>query len=158
MSETLGFGLAGVVKPIRVAAQAQHLLRRMTVAGVWSGKNVLNDVSVDVSQAIMASLKSVGEFLVVDAELVKDGGMEVVNTDRVFHNVVAVVIGLTVTHAATNSSARHPNGETSWVMVAAIAFVCHFPLTVDSPAEFSSPDDECLIEQAALFQVGNERC
>ena len=45
-----------------------------------------------IRQAKFAALEAVGEPLVVDTEQVHDGGLEVVDVDRVFGNVVAEVV------------------------------------------------------------------
>lgn len=47
--------------------------------------------------------------MVIDAELVEDGGVEVADVDRVFGDVVAKVIGLTVNLAAFDTAASHPD-------------------------------------------------
>ncbi len=51
------------------------------------------------------------------------------------------------------ASASEPDGEASWVVVAAVGFVGEFTLAVDGAAEFSAPDDEGVVEEASLFEV-----
>src|SRR6266513_4140652 len=43
------------------------------------------------------------------------------------------------------------------MMVAAIIVLREFALRVVGPAEFAAPDHERVVEQAALFEVGDER-
>ena len=66
----------------------------------WAIKNlcddVVNDVTVDVGQAEIAALVWVGEAFVVDAHEVEEGGMEVVNVDRVLGHIDAIVVGGTI--------------------------------------------------------------
>jgi hypothetical protein len=43
------------------------------------------------------------------------------------------------------------------MMVAAIIVGREWTLAIDGPAELATPDDECVLEQAPLFEVPNER-
>ena len=52
---------------------------------------------------------TVGEFFMVDTEKVEDGGIEVVDVDWVFGDVVTPIICLTVCDAAFYSTAGHPD-------------------------------------------------
>ncbi len=49
--------------------------------GSSSGQQALQDLSVDVGESVVPSLKSVGESLVVDAQQVKNGRVEVVDVN-----------------------------------------------------------------------------
>lgn len=49
-----------------------------------------------ISQPIVAALKFVGEFLMVDAQALQNCGVQVVNMDRVSHDVIAILVGLAV--------------------------------------------------------------
>jgi len=90
------------------------------------------------------------ETVVVDAELVKDGGAEVADGDFVFDNVVRVVVGFAVNGTAFDSSPCHPGGEASWVVVAAVVVTLKFALAVGGTTEFAGEDDEGVSEHAAL--------
>ena len=54
-------------------------------------------------------------------------------------------------------AAGHPEGEASGVVVATVGGIGHAALAVDGAAEFAAPDDEGLVEQAALLEIGHER-
>ena len=56
--------------------------------GSSSGQQALQDLSVDVGESVVPSLKSVGESLVVDAQQVKNGRMEIMYVNAVFGDVV----------------------------------------------------------------------
>lgn len=66
---------------------------------------------------LINSLKGVSQFLVIDAQLMEHGCMEISYMDRVFGNII------TVTHPSLHSLSliepllRHPCGEASGVMV-----------------------------------------
>jgi len=61
--------------------------------GGLSGEGWFDEVAVDVGEAEVAALGSVGEAGVFDAHEVEDGGVEVVDVDWVFGDVVAEVVG-----------------------------------------------------------------
>lgn len=66
----------------------------------------------------------------------------------VLNGVVSIFIGSAVSVATFDSPARHPHAESVWVMIAAVA------LRGWSTSEFAAPEDECVIEESALLQVG----
>src|SRR5204863_2754789 len=65
-------------------------------------------VAVDVSEPIIAAFEPIGQLLVVDAQQVEQGRVEVVHVDRVFHHVVAEVIGATEHEPRFSAAASHP--------------------------------------------------
>ncbi len=52
-----------------------------------------------------------GEFFVIEAELVEDGGVDVVDVGFIDDGVVADLVGFTIADAAFDSAAGHPGGE-----------------------------------------------
>jgi hypothetical protein len=54
-----------------------------------SRQKIINHFPVHIGKAIVAALVAVDEPFVVDAELVEDGGVQVVDVDAVAHDVVA---------------------------------------------------------------------
>ena len=56
-------------------------------------------MSVDVSQSEVAPLESVGQFLVIDAELMQHRGMQIVNVDWILCDVIGVLVGCPVCHS-----------------------------------------------------------
>ena len=121
------------------------------------GENGLHDMAVDIGEAVVAPLEFVGEPLVIDAQEMKQGGLEVVNVNGVFCDVKADVIGLAVSDAWFDSSARHPDRESVGVVVTAPSWaVLKVALKKRSTAELASPDDEGVIEESPLFKVLNK--
>ena len=51
---------------------------------------------MDIREPVVAALEAVGETGVVDPEKMQGSGIEIVNVDRVFHNIVTEVVRLTV--------------------------------------------------------------
>ena len=102
------------------------------------------------------TLEFIAQATVVDAQTVQDGGIQVVDVNGVFDDVVTKVVGLAIDHAGLDSAAGHPDGKTLRMMVAAIVFTGEITLAVDGPAKLSTPDNESIFEQAALLEVLNQ--
>jgi len=122
-----------------------------------SGEDGFDDVAVDVGEAEIAALEPVGESLVVDAEEVEDGGLEVVHVDGVTDDVHAEVIGFSEGEAGSDAASGHPDCEGVRVMIASPAgAVVEVSLDEGGSPEFTAPDDEGIVEQAASFEVEDE--
>lgn len=80
----------------------------------------MHDVSVDVGQAEVASLVTVGHSFVVDAKLMQNGRVEVVNVDRVLGDIVAEVVGFAVDRATFDACSGHPLCVAPRVVIAAV--------------------------------------
>src|SRR6185437_16684934 len=93
----------------------------------------------------------------VEAHEIKHGGVEIVNVYGVFGDVIAKIIGLAI-HAWLDPAAGHPDGETAGMMVAAIVIRAELSLAIVGTAEFAAPDHEGLVEQSALFEIGDKGC
>ncbi len=55
-----------------------------------------------------------------------------------------------------DAAAGQPDGEAAGMMVAAVVGGRQLALAVDGPAEFAAPDDQRVVEQAALLEVRDE--
>src|SRR5437868_5006736 len=77
-------------------------------------------VLLHAGQAHVQALELVREPAVVDAEAVEDGGIHVVDMNRVFDDVVAEVVGLAVDDAPLDAAAGHPHGIAAWMMIPAV--------------------------------------
>src|SRR5205823_4613557 len=87
----------------------------------------------------------------------QDRGVQVVDMDGVADDVVAEVVGLAVGQAALDAAASQPDREAAAVMVAPIVVFGQRALAVDGAPELPAPDHERVVEQAALFEVLDER-
>src|SRR5688500_9074700 len=143
-----GDGLRGVIPSLTRRAAA-----RWSTGNDRLPQQPLHHVPVYVGQAEVAALELVGQLLVVDAHEVQHGGVEIVDVDRVLHDVVAVVVGLPVDEPRLDPAAGGPEREAAAVVVAAVVGGGELALAVDRPAELPAPDDERLVEQAALLEV-----
>ena len=75
------------------------------------------------------------------------------DADFVHGGFEADFIALTMMVTAFDSASAHPYGEGMWVVIA--ARFGRF-LRDRKTTKFTAPDDERLIEQPALFQIGDE--
>src|SRR5690242_11676487 len=99
----------------------------------------------------MTALKLIRQARVIDAEAVQDGGLQIVDVDRVFGDVVAVIVGLTQRDTGLDAATRQPSGEAARVMIAAVVGGREPALAVYRSAKFAPPNDQRLIQHAALF-------
>ena len=104
----------------------------------------------------MTTLMAIGEAFVVDAELMEDGSLQVVDVNGVLGNVDAVIVGLAVGDTPAHATAGEPVGEAVGMMVAAIGSLGELALAVNGTAEFSAPDNESIVEHAALLKIAQE--
>lgn len=63
---------------------------------------------MDVREPIIATLEAMRESLVINAQEVQGGRVQVMNVDRVLHNVVAEIIRLSMDVAFLQPGTRHP--------------------------------------------------
>ena len=120
-------------------------------------ENLFDDGSVHVRQPEVAALKFVRQPGVIDAQAVQDGSLYVMNVNGLFGHVIRVVVGGTVSQTRPHAATCHPHSETSRVVIAAIIILRQASLAVDCPPKLSAPDDERVIQQAALLQILDER-
>ena len=115
-------------------------------------EEVFDDVAVDVGEAEVAAGVGVGEFFVIEAEEVEDGGVEVVDGGDIDGGAAAEFVGLAIADAAFDTGAHHPGGEGVGVVIASAGAF----LMGGHAAEFGAPDDEDIVQHAALFEIGEE--
>jgi len=113
-------------------------------------------VAVDVGEAEITSLELVGELFVVDPELVENGGVEVVDVNRVFRDIIRKIIGSPMRHTGFDATARHPDSESARVVVPPVVILGKRPLAVGGATKLTTPDNECIVEEAALFEIPYE--
>src|SRR5690606_32895854 len=118
--------------------RAAHALQE----GQGSGDQLLDDLAGDVGEAEVAALEAVGEAGMVEAEEAEDGGVVVVDVDRILGDAPADLVGLADHLAPLDAAAGHPEAEGEGVVVAT-RDRCE-PLAVlaeRGPAELGAPED-----------------
>src|SRR5882762_9030118 len=83
-------------------------------------EDVFNHFAMDVRDAKVAALETIRKLLVVDAPAAQNRGIEVVNVDRIFDDIVAVIVGPAIAHTGFDSTTRHPNRVAAPMMIAAV--------------------------------------
>ena len=95
------------------------------------------------------------EGVVLDAELVQHRGVQVVHGADVLDGGVAEFVGRAVDDAALDAGAGEPHGHGLVVMIAADGTLV--ALRHRRAAELAGPDDQRVVEHAALLEVGDQR-
>src|SRR5438093_8318862 len=128
-------------------------------------------MAIHVREAETAALVQIRESFVIDAEEMQDSRLQIVNVDRSrskgafvgidgvaigIGNVISVIICTAIGHARFDAAAGQPNGETAWMMIAAIIVFGEFALGIAGPAEFTAPNDEGIVKHATSFEVFNQ--
>ena len=115
-------------------------------------QNVLDYLSVYVGQAEVSPRVSVRQAFVVQAHEVQDGRMEVVDVGSIFDGSQPKYIGSAIAETGFDSATGHPDRETVVIVVTPfLAFGSR------GSAKFSSPQDQRLVEQSALFKIREQR-
>ena len=112
---------------------------------------------MNIGQPEIPALELVRQPRVIDAQAVQHRGVQIVHVDRVARDVVAEVVGLAVAHARLDAAAGQPDGEAARMMIAAVVVCRQLALAIDRAAELAAPDDQRVVQQAALLQILNQR-
>ncbi len=100
---------------------ARWLLFKQRLTSPTSRQDLVDHAAAEVGEAVVAAVVAVGEFFVIEAEEVEEGGVEVIHVDFVFDGFVAELIGGAVVDAGFDAAAGHPNGKTFGIVIAADA-------------------------------------
>ena len=113
----------------------------------------LHHIPTHIGQSKITTGMPIGQPFMVEAEQVEHGGVEVVNVDDILHGAEAKLVRGAVGVAAAGAASSEPAGETIMVVIAAIEGGIFGDRCA---AEFTAPQDERALEQAALAEVGEE--
>ncbi len=92
---------------------------------------------LDSGGFLVETLETEGEFVMIHAEAMEDGSVEIADVDRVFDDVVGVVIGHAVAGAGLDATARDPHAKAAAMVIPSAA---KFSLAVNGASEFAAPD------------------
>ena len=112
----------------------------------------MHDFTVYISQAILSALIAVGQPRVIDTAQMQHRGLHVVNMNGIGRDVPGEVVGFSVDRAAFDAAARHPPAVGSSKVIAALG-ICRVSLTKRRASEFTTPDDERIIQHSAFLQI-----
>src|SRR5262245_28204246 len=71
-------------------------------------------------------------------------------------DVVAEIVRLAYCHSRVDSAAGKPDRKTARVMIAPVICLGQPALRINGATEFSTPDDQRVVEHPSLFQIHNQ--
>jgi hypothetical protein len=107
-------------------------------------ENLLDYLAADISKSFIASVMPIGEALVIEAEQVQDGGVNVVNVGEAFRGAEADRIGGADDLASLDPAAGEPHREAVRIVISARGSFGH-----RRSAELTAPDNQGRIQKAA---------
>ena len=122
----------------------------------WSSLryDVLDHVlRLDTGQAEFESLPAVGQLFVVEPQAMQNGGLQVVDVDRILHRVKAEFVGRAVGDPRLDAAAGQPHGECLRVMVSA-QFAAQGGIRLDHrrTAELPAPNHQRFVKQTRCLR------
>ena len=119
-----------------------------------SRKDLFYHMSMDIGKASFEAVVENGEAFMVEAEEVEHCGVEVMERVDVLNGLESEFIGGAMADAGLDTGSGQYGGETTGVVVAALGpFLEH-----RHAAEFSAPEDQGILQQAALLKVPDQGC
>jgi hypothetical protein len=95
---------------------------------------------------------------VVETQQVQDRGVQVVDVDRILHSAEAELVGGAVDLSALDAAAGHPDREAVGVVIASVDLpALRIQLDRGRAPELATPENQRLVEEAALRQILEER-
>ncbi len=107
---------------------------------------------MNIRQPALGAVVVIRELLMVQAQQVKDGGVEVVDIHHVFNRLVAEGIGGAEAESVLDARAGEPGGESLGVVIAALGSL----LERGHAAELGGPDDQRIVEHAPRLEVDQQ--
>src|ERR1700722_14274317 len=111
-----------------------------------SCEKFVDDVAVDIREAKVAALEAIGQLLVIEAEQMQNGGVQIMHVDFVLAGIEAKIIRSAEGDARLDAAARHPDAETIRMMITPVVAALHHRRA----PEFAAPNHERLVQQPAL--------
>lgn len=87
----------------------------------------------------------------IEAHLIQNGCLKIMNMNRVFNDVIAKFIRFTINNAWFNTTTCHPDSKATGMMITTIIILCQFSLGVTGSTKFTTPNHQGLIQQSPLF-------
>ena len=75
---------------------------------------------MDIGQTVPSTLMPKGQTLMVDAQQMEHGGLEVVNMHGILHNIIAEIIRLAIGDPGFYAPSGHPYSKTSRMVVTSV--------------------------------------
>src|SRR5438128_20280 len=84
-------------------------------------QNAADDFALDFGQALAPSLVEVRQRILIQTELMQDGGVDIAQVMRVIDGSETDLVGGSRNRSAADAAAGHPHGEAGVVVVAPLA-------------------------------------
>ena len=110
-------------------------------------------MSVYIGEPVSSTLVFINEFFMIIPKEVQNRSLKIMNMHRIFNNVVTEFIRFPIHDTRFYTTASHPDAKAPRMMIATIACSFEVALTIICAAEFTSPDDECLIKHAPVLKI-----
>ena len=117
-----------------------------------SGKNAAENIPPNAGQFTIKAGVKVGQLLMVEAHLVKNGRMHITHMDRFTHPAQAELIGLADGGSAFHVSPRHPHGQRPGIVLAT-GTPRHATILERRSSHLRCPNHKRLIEKPPLLEI-----
>ena len=121
----------------------------------WLRQKFLDDLTSELGELFVATGVEVGKLVVVEAHEVEEGAVEVANGVDAVDGLGTNGIGRT-NDAGLHAATGHEHGHGVGIMAAADGVNTAASVVVGRAAEFAAPDDESVVEHAALFEIADQ--
>ena len=118
-----------------------------------AGQQIDNHLAMNIGQTAFNAIVVKTEAFVIQSQQVKNGRVNIVNRDRVFHGLESEVVGGAMGIGFFDSSAGQPDRESFGVMVPTAGAL----LKGWHPAKLGAPHNQRVIQQAALLEILEQR-
>src|SRR5262245_52632958 len=118
MNSGYSLGWVANVEKLKTGLQGRSFVRGDGRGLTGSSEDGFYQLAVDIGEAVMAALEAVGEAFVIDPQAIKDGGLQIVNVNRVLGDVEGKIISAAVGDARFYAAAGQPHRERFAVMIA----------------------------------------
>src|SRR5436190_12184820 len=86
----------------------------------------------------------------------QDGGVQIMDMDGIFQGPITKLVGGAIGKAPLNATTGEPNGEAPVVVIPSAAGFSIHQFDSRGAAKFAAADDEGLLKQTPLLQVGEQ--
>ena len=115
------------------------------------GNDLVNRLGAfHADQALIQPPVKVAQLVRVEAKLLENGGMQMLDVEWFLDRGTAQLICLANTNPTLDAAASHPHGEAVTIMITPCALGI---LSGGLTPEFTSPNNQRFIEHTALFEI-----
>ena len=130
-----------------ILEEPQHLVQK-----ACSRQDPFHNFSVIVREPEIASVVTICQLFVIEAQQVQDRRVQVVNVHFVFAGAGPQFVRCAVNHATFYAATGQPDAESAVVVIAA-GIVIAIAITRDGAPKLAAPDHQRAVEQPGLFEV-----